>query len=182
MRPHNISRFKHVLPLRKATNSVSDMRGTRRLTKSNNTRYILPSIILTLGKIFIYYFVNHNISIMGMRTKNTLLKSFMRTLDRNGDHIILGQKRNGNWEETNRRELFEMINAGIRVLKDKGVEKGDRVVYKGKTRWNGSLGICRVMLEAIWVPMYHNQNQNTGYIVMTVLPKYDYRHRRRHKQ
>ena len=110
---------------------------------------------------------------MGMRTKNTLLKSFMRTLDRNGDHIILGQKRNGIWEETNRRELFEMINAGIRVLKDKGVEKGDRVVYKGKNSvewvaWNMS---CYA-LEAIWVPMYHNQNQKyCDYIVHDCAPK-----------
>ena len=108
-----------------------------------------------------------------MRTKNTLLKSFMRTLNRNGDHIILGQKRNGIWEETNRTELFEMINAGIRVLKDKGVEKGDRVVYKGKNSvewvaWNMS---CYA-LEAIWVPMYHNQNQKyCDYIVHDCAPK-----------
>ena len=89
-----------------------------------------------------------------MRTKNTLLKSFMRTLDRNGDHIILGQKGNGNWEETNRRELFEMINAGIRVLKDKRCRKGDRVVYKGKKLGGmGRLNMSCYALEAIWVPM-----------------------------
>ena len=66
-----------------------------------------------------------------------------------------------------------MINAGIRVLKDKGVEKGDRVVYKGKNSvewvaWNMS---CYA-LEAIWVPMYHNQNQKyCDYIVHDCAPK-----------
>ena len=62
-----------------------------------------------------------------MRTNNTLIKSFMRTLDRDSGRVILGQKKNGVWEDTTREELFSLINAGVRLLKDKGVEKGDRV-------------------------------------------------------
>lgn len=110
---------------------------------------------------------------MGMRTNNTLIKSFMRTLDRNSGRVILGQKRNGIWKETSREELFEMINTGVRVLKDKGVKKGDRIAYKGQNSvewvaWNMS---CYA-LGATWVPMYHNQSQQyCEHIIQDCRPK-----------
>lgn len=110
---------------------------------------------------------------MGMRTNNTLIKSFMRTLDRESDRIILGQKRDGIWQDTSRGELYEMMNAGVRLLRDKGVGKGDRVAYKGKNSvewaaWNMS---CYA-LGATWVPMYHNQSkQYCDYIVQDCAPK-----------
>lgn len=110
---------------------------------------------------------------MGMRTNNTLIKSFMRTLDRDSGRVILGQKKNGVWEDTTREELFSLINAGVRLLKDKGVEKGDRVAYKGRNSvewvaWNMS---CYA-IGAAWVPMYHNQSkQYCDYIVQDCAPK-----------
>ncbi len=57
---------------------------------------------------------------------------FRNKLIKNPNINVLGVKNNNIWKWTNGTELNNMINYSIDVLKDRNVNKGDRVIYKGK--------------------------------------------------
>tara|TARA_B100000902_G_C27311891_1_gene918934 strand:- start:986 stop:2467 length:1482 start_codon:yes stop_codon:yes gene_type:complete len=107
------------------------------------------------------------------KVRTSLIKSFVETLEKDSNRIILGHKVDGKWCDTTREHLYSMVQYGVRVLKDRGVEKGDRVAYKGCNSvewvaWNMS---CYAA-GAIWVPMYHNQShQYCDFIVKDCTPK-----------
>ena len=74
---------------------------------------------------------------------------------------ILGYKKNNQWNWITREKLKNNVLYCIDVLKDNGVEKNNRVIYKGNNSvewvsWN----IATTALGACWVPLYHNQNNN----------------------
>ena len=66
-----------------------------------------------------------------------------------------------------------MISYSIDVLKDRNVNKGDRVIYKGKNSvewlaWN----IATQSVGGVWVPLYSNQKEEyCKYIVDDCNPK-----------
>ena len=98
---------------------------------------------------------------------------FRRNLIKNPNAKVLGVKKNNSWEWTNRNKLNNMISYSIDVLKDRNVNKGDRVVYKGKNSvewlaWN----LATHSLGGVWVPLYSNQNEEyCKYIVDDCNPK-----------
>tara|TARA_Y100001935_G_C17287358_1_gene501157 strand:- start:483 stop:1964 length:1482 start_codon:yes stop_codon:yes gene_type:complete len=106
------------------------------------------------------------------KIKTSLIRCFVETLERDSNRVILGQKVDGKWSDTTREQLHSMIQYGVRVLKDRGVEKGDRVAYKGRNSvewvaWNMS---CYAV-GGVWVPMYHNQsNDYCDFIVKDCSP------------
>ena len=103
----------------------------------------------------------------------TLVHKFIKTLEMNSKHIILGEKTNLRWNKIDREELYSMIKTGVRILKDRGVKKGDRIGFKGNNSiewvaWNMS---CYAV-GAVWVPMYNNQNKDyCNYILNDCQPK-----------
>jgi long-chain acyl-CoA synthetase len=98
---------------------------------------------------------------------------FRKNLIKNPNMNMLGVKKGNKWEWTNREKLNNMINYSIVVLKDRNVNKGDRVIYKGKNSvewvsWN----IATHSLGAIWVPLYSNQKEDyCRHIVNDCKPK-----------
>ena len=86
---------------------------------------------------------------------------------------ILGYKKNNEWNWITREKLKNNILYCIDVLKDNGVEKNNRVIYKGNNSvewvsWN----IATTALGACWVPLYHNQNNNyVNHIINDCTPK-----------
>jgi len=98
---------------------------------------------------------------------------FRNKLIKNPNINVLGVKNNNIWKWTNGTELNNMINYSIDVLKDRNVNKGDRVIYKGKNSvewlaWN----LATHSLGAVWVPLYSNQKEDyCRYIVNDCEPK-----------
>lgn len=108
-----------------------------------------------------------------IKTTPNLVKSFLKTLEKDNNFNILNNKINNTWNNTSRQKLNNMINNGINTLKHYGVKNSDRVAYKGRNTvewvaWNMS---CYA-IGAIWVPMYHNQSSNyCNYILQDCKPK-----------
>ena len=108
-----------------------------------------------------------------MSMSRNLVKEFIKTLERNPNKKILGDKKNHKWSKIDRNDLYNKISQGIHILKDNNIKKGDRVAYKGKNSvdwvaWNMS---CYAV-GATWVPMYHNQNVDyCKYIIKDCKPK-----------
>ena len=106
-----------------------------------------------------------------MQGKN-IVKSFLKTLETNPKFKVLKVKKDNQWEDIPRSKLFNNIQNCILQLKDRNIEKGDRVAYKGNNSlewisWNmacNSLGI-------IWVPIYTNQPyQYTEHVIKDCTP------------
>jgi len=98
---------------------------------------------------------------------------FRKNLIKNPNAKVLGVKINNSWEWTDRTKLNNMISYSIDVLKDRNVNKGDRVIYKGKNSvewlaWN----IATQSVGGVWVPLYSNQKEEyCKYIVDDCNPK-----------
>ena len=65
-----------------------------------------------------------------MQSKN-IVKSFLKTLETNPKFKVLKVKKDNQWEDIPRSKLFNNIQNCILQLKDRNIEKGDRVAYKG---------------------------------------------------
>tara|TARA_B100000902_G_scaffold399180_1_gene468836 strand:+ start:3419 stop:4900 length:1482 start_codon:yes stop_codon:yes gene_type:complete len=98
---------------------------------------------------------------------------FRKNLIKNPNAKVLGVKINNSWDWTDRTRLNNMISYSIDVLKDRNVNKGDRVIYKGKNSvewlaWN----IATQSVGGVWVPLYSNQKEEyCKYIVDDCNPK-----------
>jgi len=98
---------------------------------------------------------------------------FRRNLIKNPNINVLGVKKDNIWEWTNRTKLNNMINYSMDILKDRNVNKGDRVIYKGKNSvewlaWN----LATQSVGGVWVPLYSNQKEDyCRYIVNDCEPK-----------
>ena len=102
-----------------------------------------------------------------------LSRIFLNTIDKNSSLEIIGSKINNKWSSTDRKQLLYMVNYCSEILKERGINKGDRVSYKGKNSiefiaWN----LATYNLGGIWVPMYSDQNKNyCQYIINDCNPK-----------
>ena len=107
-----------------------------------------------------------------MQGKN-IVKSFLKTLETNPKFKVLKVKKDNQWEDIPRSKLFNNIQNCILQLKDRNIEKGDRVAYKGNNSlewisWN----LATQSMGAVWVPMYEQQTKNQcQYIVDNCEPK-----------
>jgi long-chain acyl-CoA synthetase len=91
----------------------------------------------------------------------SIIQRFHNVLHSYPDRKILAYKKNKTWNWITRNKLKNNIFYCIDVLKDNGVTKTNRVVYKGKNSiewvsWN----LATNAIGAVWIPLYHNQNDN----------------------
>ena len=102
-----------------------------------------------------------------------IVKSFLKTIEKNPKFKVLKVKKDNQWKDIPRSKLFNNIQNCILQLKDRNIEKGDRIAYKGNNSlewisWN----LATQSMGAVWVPMYEQQTKNQcQYIVDNCEPK-----------
>ena len=103
----------------------------------------------------------------------SLSSILVRSLLKNPSLPLIGTKQNRQWSWASREDVYKAIAEARYQLVNLGVEKGDRVAFKGKNSvewiaWN----MATNSLGAVWVPMYHEQNADyCHYIIQDCQPK-----------
>jgi long-subunit acyl-CoA synthetase (AMP-forming) len=103
----------------------------------------------------------------------SLSSILVRSLLKNPSLPLIGTKQNRQWSWASREDVYKAIVEARYQLVNLGVEKGDRVAFKGKNSvewiaWN----MATNSLGAVWVPMYHEQNADyCHYIIQDCQPK-----------
>lgn len=90
-----------------------------------------------------------------------LYKSFIHKVQKNPNKTVLVEKINNQWKEFSYSNIYARSNDCIYNLKQHHIQKNDHVIYKGKNSvdwlaWN----MATLSLGAVWVPIYHNQNNS----------------------
>ena len=91
---------------------------------------------------------------------NTISYNVVKNISKNRNNKLLAEKINNNWIWHTNQNILDNISYCKNKLNKLNINKGDRIVYKGKNSkewlsWN----IATNSLGAIWVPLYNDQNK-----------------------
>ena len=90
----------------------------------------------------------------------SIIKQFLKTLDKNPDFTIIKVKDKNKWINITRNSLYSRILGCKQKLINKNVKVGERIVYKGcnSIDWISWNLACQ-SIGGVWVPMYQDQTQ-----------------------